>query len=94
MLSLAYNELTINIAFFINKSFKSYGREEANNIMIMFYELFLSFFLWRKSRDSGLSRLIVEVCRSHTISHGPHSSKFFCCSMYCLFCVVLCIVYV
>ena len=24
--------------------------------------------------------------------HGPHSPKFFCCSMYCLFCVVLCIV--
>jgi len=24
--------------------------------------------------------------------HGPHSSKFLCCSMYCLFCVVLCIV--
>jgi len=24
--------------------------------------------------------------------HGPHSSKLLCCSMYCLFCVVLCIV--
>jgi len=24
--------------------------------------------------------------------HGPHSSKFLCCSMYCLFCVVLCFV--
>jgi len=23
---------------------------------------------------------------------GPHSSKLLCCSMYCLFCVVLCIV--
>jgi len=23
--------------------------------------------------------------------HGPHSSKFLCCSMHCLFCVVLCI---
>jgi len=26
--------------------------------------------------------------------HGPHSPKLFCCSMYCLFCVVLCIVFV
>jgi hypothetical protein len=26
--------------------------------------------------------------------HGPHSSKFLCCSMYFLFCVVLCIVFV
>jgi len=25
---------------------------------------------------------------------GPHSPKLLCCSMYCLFCVVLCIVYV
>ena len=25
---------------------------------------------------------------------GQHSSKFLCCCMYCLFCVVLCIVYV
>jgi len=24
--------------------------------------------------------------------HGRHSSKFLCCSMYCLFCVVLCTV--
>ena len=24
--------------------------------------------------------------------HGPQSSKLLCCSMYCLFCVVLCIV--
>ena len=24
--------------------------------------------------------------------HGPHSSKFLCCSMYCLICVILCIV--
>ena len=24
--------------------------------------------------------------------HGPHSTKLLCCSMYCLFCVVLCIV--
>ena len=24
--------------------------------------------------------------------HGPHSPKLLCCSMYCLFCVVLCIV--
>jgi len=24
--------------------------------------------------------------------HGPRSSKLLCCSMYCLFCVVLCIV--
>jgi len=24
--------------------------------------------------------------------HGPNSSKFLCCSMYCFFCVVLCIV--
>jgi hypothetical protein len=24
--------------------------------------------------------------------HGPHSSKFLCCSMYCSFCVVLCTV--
>jgi hypothetical protein len=24
--------------------------------------------------------------------HGPHCSKFLCCSMYCLCCVVLCIV--
>jgi hypothetical protein len=24
--------------------------------------------------------------------HGPHYSKFLCCSVYCLFCVVLCIV--
>jgi hypothetical protein len=24
--------------------------------------------------------------------HGPHSSKLLCCSMYCLFCIVLCIV--
>ena len=26
------------------------------------------------------------------MGHGPHSSKFLCCSTYCLFCVVLCIV--
>ena len=26
------------------------------------------------------------------MEHGPHSSKFLCCSIYCLFCVVLCIV--
>ena len=26
--------------------------------------------------------------------HGPHSPKLLCCSMYCLFCVVLCSVYV
>ena len=26
------------------------------------------------------------------MGHGPHSSKFLCCSMYCLFCVVLCTV--
>jgi len=26
--------------------------------------------------------------------HGPHSPKLLCCSMYCLFCVVLCIVFV
>jgi len=24
--------------------------------------------------------------------HGPHSPKLLCCSMYCLFCVILCIV--
>jgi len=24
--------------------------------------------------------------------HGPHSPKLLCCFMYCLFCVVLCIV--
>jgi len=24
--------------------------------------------------------------------HGPHSSRFLCCSVYCLFCVVLCTV--
>jgi len=24
--------------------------------------------------------------------HGPHSPRLLCCSMYCLFCVVLCIV--
>ena len=24
--------------------------------------------------------------------HGPHLPKLLCCSMYCLFCVVLCIV--
>jgi len=24
--------------------------------------------------------------------HGPHSPKLLCCSMYCLFCVVLCTV--
>ena len=24
--------------------------------------------------------------------HGPHSHRLLCCSMYCLFCVVLCIV--
>jgi len=26
------------------------------------------------------------------MGHGPHSSKLLCCSMYCLFCVVLCTV--
>jgi hypothetical protein len=26
------------------------------------------------------------------MGHGPHSSKILCCSMYCLFCVVLCTV--
>ena len=26
------------------------------------------------------------------MGHGPHSAKLLCCSMYCLFCVVLCIV--
>ena len=26
------------------------------------------------------------------MGHGPHSSKYLCCFMYCLFCVVLCIV--
>jgi len=24
--------------------------------------------------------------------HGPHSSNLLCCSKYCLFCVVLCVV--
>jgi len=28
------------------------------------------------------------------MGHGPHSSKLLGCSVYCLFCVVLCIVYV
>jgi hypothetical protein len=30
--------------------------------------------------------------KSAKTGHGPHSSQFLCCSMYCLFCVVLCIV--
>jgi hypothetical protein len=39
-------------------------------------------------------------CRAHArvkpakMGHGPHSSKFLCCSMYSLFCVVLYIVFV
>jgi len=26
------------------------------------------------------------------MGHGPHYSKLLCCSMYCVFCVVLCII--
>jgi len=46
-------------------------------------EVFPCFFLSCKAN--------ARVKPAKTV-HGPHSSKFLCCSMYCLFCVVLCIV--
>jgi len=46
-------------------------------------EVFPCFFLSLKAN--------ARVIPAKT-GHGPHSFEFLCCSMYCLFCVVLCIV--
>ena len=46
-------------------------------------EVFPCFFL------SCMADVRVKPAKTR---HGPHSSKFLCCSMYCLFCVVHCIV--
>ena len=46
-------------------------------------EVFPCFFLGCKAN----ARVILAKT-----GHGPHSSKLFCCCMYCLFCIVLCIV--
>jgi len=48
-------------------------------------EVFTCFFLSCKA-NAG-----VKLAKT---GHGPHSSKFLCCFMYFLFCVVLCIVFV
>jgi len=47
-------------------------------------EAFLCFFLSCKANDR------VNPAK---MGHGPHSSKLWCCSMYCLCCVVLFIVF-
>ena len=46
---------------------------------------------------TGLSVLFPQLygksqCITSQTGHGPHSPKLLCCSMYCWFCVVLCIV--
>ena len=46
-------------------------------------EVFLCFFLSCKANAR------VNLAKT---GHGPHSPKLLCCSIYCLFCVVLCIV--
>jgi len=46
-------------------------------------EVFPCFFLNCKASDR------VNLAKT---GHGTHSAKLLCCSMYCLFCVVLCIV--
>jgi len=46
-------------------------------------EVFPCFFLSCKANAS------VNLAKT---GHGSHSPKLLCCSMYCLFCVVLCIV--
>jgi hypothetical protein len=46
-------------------------------------EVFPCFFLSYKANAR------VNLAKTE---HGPHSPKLLCCSMYCLFCVVLCIV--
>ena len=46
-------------------------------------EVFPCFFLGCKANAR------VKLAKT---GHGPHSSKMLCCSMYCLFCIVLCIV--
>jgi len=51
--------------------------------MAILTEVFPCFFLSCKANAR------VKLAKT---GHGPHSSKFLCCSMYCLFCVVLCIV--
>ena len=48
-------------------------------------EVFPCFFLGCKAN----ARVILAKT-----GHGPHSSKMLCCSMYCLFCIVLYIVFV
>ena len=46
-------------------------------------DVFPCFFLSCKANAS------VNLAKT---GHGPHSHKLLCCSMYCLFCVVLCTV--
>ena len=46
-------------------------------------EVFPCFFLSCKANAR------VQLAKTE---HGPHSPKLLCCSMYCLFCIVLCIV--
>jgi len=67
------------------------------------YSYCMFMYLLRASWHSSATLTEVFPCFFHSckanarvspakIGHGPHSSKFLCCSMYCLFCIVLCIV--
>jgi len=69
----------------------------------MLYSYCLFMHLHRASWHSSATLTEVSPCfllsckanakvKPAKLGHGQHSSKFVCCSMYCLFCDVLCIV--
>ena len=74
--------------------------------LFIFYQYSYSMFMYLHPASWDSSATLTEVfscsfliCTANArvkptnMWHGPHSSKFLFCSMYCLFCVVLCIVY-
>jgi len=72
-------------------------------ILISMYSYFMFMYLLRASWHSSATLAEIYLCfflsckanarvKPAKTGHGPHSSKLLCCSIYCLFCVVLCIV--
>ena len=67
-----------------------------NNVIYLFLLLWLYVYVWlpwlRFFPCFFLSCKANAMVKPAKTGHGPHSSKFLWCSMYCLFCVLLFIV--
>jgi hypothetical protein len=72
-------------------------------IVMCMYSYFMFMYLRHASWHSSAALTEVFPCfflsckanarvKPAKMGHGPHSSRFLCCSMYSLFCVVMCIV--